>query len=52
MHKYLMGRCREGGARLFSVVSSGSTRGKGHKLKYRNFHLNKKVVCLGFFNWG
>lgn len=46
MHKYLMGRCREDEARLFSVISSGNTTGKGHKLKYRNFHLNKEVAWV------
>jgi len=42
VYKYLMGGCREDGPRLFSVVSSESTRGNRHKMKYRKFHLNKK----------
>lgn len=44
------GREREGGARLWSGVSSDRTRGSEQKLKYRNFGLNiKKPVfyCKG-----
>ena len=32
----------EEGARLFSVVPSDKTRGKGRKLKYIKFHLNTR----------
>jgi len=38
VYKYLKGGCKEGRARLFSVVP----RGSGHKLKYRTFLLNKR----------
>ena len=40
MYKYLKRGCEKDRATLLSVLSSDRTRGSGHRLKHRRFHLN------------
>jgi len=49
---YFKGGCQEDGVKLFSVVPSNRTKGKGHKLKHRKFQLNmrKNFFTLNIFN--
>jgi len=45
-YRYLRGGVKRMGPGLFSVVSSDRTRGNGHKLEHRKFHLNTRKDFL------
>ncbi|GAB0202210.1 mitochondrial enolase superfamily member 1 [Grus japonensis] len=47
-YKYLKSGCLEEGARLFSMVPSDRTRGNGHKVEHRKFHLHMTKNLLHF----
>jgi len=46
--KYLKGGCQADGARLFSMVPSDRTRGSGHKMRHKKFHLNMRKNFFAF----
>jgi len=39
------------GSSLFSAVPSEGTRGNGHKLEYKKFHLNTQKNAFFFFSF-
>jgi len=41
-YKYLMDGSKVDGAKFFSVVPRNKTRGNGHKLEHKKFHLNMR----------
>lgn len=46
MHKYLKGTSEDNGARLFPVVPSDRTRGKGHKFKQSSTKTYKNIFIV------
>lgn len=49
MYKFLKKESKEDGARLFSVMPSGRTKGNAYKLKHKKLPLNirKLFICEG-----
>jgi len=52
-YKYLMSRSQVGRDRLFLMMPSDRTRGKGHKLEHRKFylHIRKNLVLWVTEHW-
>ena len=43
-YEYLKGGYEVDGAKLFPVLCSSRTRGNGHKLQHRKYHMNKRKI--------
>ena len=50
IYEFIKRGCKENEGEFFSVVPIARTRGSGHKLEYKKFHLNLKsnffTVCV------